>query len=45
MLRTVFAVTAPILLVSWLSQHFVERPFLVSYQRKIADMQQASAAP
>jgi peptidoglycan/LPS O-acetylase OafA/YrhL len=45
MLRTVFAVTAPILLVSWLSQHFVERPFLVSHQRKIADMQQASAVP
>jgi peptidoglycan/LPS O-acetylase OafA/YrhL len=44
MLRTVFAVTAPILLVSWLSQHFVERPFLASHQRKIADMQQASAA-
>ena len=44
MLRTVFVVTAPILLVSWLSQHFVERPFLASHQRKIADMQQASAA-
>jgi peptidoglycan/LPS O-acetylase OafA/YrhL len=45
MVRTVFTVTAPILLASWLSQHFVERPFLASHQRKIADMQQASAAP
>ncbi len=45
MMRTAFVVTAPILLVSWLSQHFVERPFLASHQRKIADMQQASAAP
>ncbi|HST28620.1 MAG TPA: acyltransferase [Rudaea sp.] len=45
MMRTAFVVTMPILLVSWLSQHFVERPFLASHQRKIADMQQASAVP
>jgi len=34
----------PILLVSWLSQHFVERPFLAAHQRKVADLQQATAA-
>lgn len=44
MLRTALVVIVPILLVSWLSQHFVERPFLASHQRKIADLQQASAA-
>jgi peptidoglycan/LPS O-acetylase OafA/YrhL len=43
MMGTAFVVTVPILLVSWLSQHFVERAFLVSHQRKIADLQEASA--
>ena len=43
MLRTALAAIAPILMASWLSQHFVERPFLASHQRKIADLQQASA--
>jgi peptidoglycan/LPS O-acetylase OafA/YrhL len=45
LLRTALAVTVPILLVSWFSQHFVERPFLASHQRRIADLQQSSAAP
>ena len=44
MLRTASVATVPILLVSWLSQHFVERPFLASHQRRIADLQQSSAA-
>ena len=44
MLHTALIVTPPILLVSWLSQHFVERPFLASHQRKIADLQQSAAA-
>ena len=44
MLRTALFVTVPILLLSWFSQHFVERPFLASHQRRIADLQQASAA-
>ena len=44
MLRTALVMIVPILAVSWLSQHFVERPFLASHQRKIADLQQAAAA-
>jgi peptidoglycan/LPS O-acetylase OafA/YrhL len=44
LLHTALVATPPILLVSWLSQHFVERPFLAAHQRKIADLQQASAA-
>ena len=44
LLRTVTIMVPPILLVSWLSQHFVERPFLAAHQRKVADLQQATAA-
>lgn len=43
MLRTALIAAPPILFVSWLSQHFVERPFLAPHQRKVADLQQARA--
>lgn len=44
LLRTTVVATPPILLASWLSQHFVERPFLAPHQRKMADLQQSGAS-
>jgi peptidoglycan/LPS O-acetylase OafA/YrhL len=45
MLRDALLAVPPILLVAWVSQHFVERPFLAGHQRKVADLQQAAATP
>ncbi|MBS0557819.1 MAG: acyltransferase [Proteobacteria bacterium] len=44
MLRTVLIAVPPILLVSWLSQHFIERPFLAPHQRKVVELQRAGAS-
>ncbi|MCE7951426.1 MAG: acyltransferase [Xanthomonadales bacterium PRO7] len=43
LLFTTLIATPAILLVSWLSQHCVERPFLAPHQRKVADLQQLGA--
>jgi peptidoglycan/LPS O-acetylase OafA/YrhL len=42
MLRDTLIVVPAILLVSWLSQHFVERPFLAAHQRKVVDLQETT---